>query len=339
MHELIKVFLGLTPVFLFLLALFALDSFKLVPASTLVRMIVVGGAVAAVCLVLADRVIVGGVVAPNTYLRYIAPLVEEAGKALPIVYLIKARRVGFMVDAAILGFGVGAGFAAAENLYYLASIPDANVLLWAVRGFGTAVMHGGTTAIVAIVAKLLSDLRESYRIAVVLPGLAMAVLTHAIFNHFALPPVAFTLVLVAAFPMLVFVVFARSEALLRRWLDVGLGSDVELLGMLSSGEVADTKVGQYVRALRDRFPGEVLADMLCYLQLWVELSIKAKGRLLLQEAGFAPPPDPVIADRLQELAFLERSIGVTGRLALAPFIRRSGREEWGLEMLRQSSSR
>jgi RsiW-degrading membrane proteinase PrsW (M82 family) len=336
MQEILKGVLGLAPVFLFLLALFALDSFKLVSASTLVRMIVAGGVVAALCLLLADRVIASRVVAPHIYLYYVAPLVEEAGKALPIVLLVRARRVGFMVDAAILGFGVGAGFAAAENLYYLASLPNANLLLWAVRGFGTAVMHGGATAIVAIVAKLLADLRGSYGIAIFLPGLAIAVLTHGFFNHFALPPVVSTSVLVAAFPLLVFLVFAKSESVLRRWLDVGLGSDVELLDMLRSGEVKDTKVGLYVRALRDRFPGEVLADMLCYLQLWVELSIKAKGRLLLREAGFTPPPDPVIADRLEELAFLEHSIGVTGRLALAPFLHRSSREEWGLEMLRQS---
>ena len=291
MHELIKFLLGLVPVFLFLLALFVLDSFKLVNASTLARTIVAGGVVAGACLLFADRVIGTRVVAPHTYLHYVAPLVEEVGKALPMVLLIRARRVGFMVDAAILGFGVGAGFAAVENIYYLASLPNANLLVWVVRGFGTAVMHGGTTAIVAIVAKLLADLRGSRGMPIFLPGLVIAVLTHALFNHFALPPVVLTLVLVAAFPLLVFLVFARSEALLRQWLDVGLGSDVELLDMLRSGEVKDTKVGRYVRTLRDRFPGEVLADMLCYLQLWVELSIKAKGRLLLQEAGFTPPDD------------------------------------------------
>jgi RsiW-degrading membrane proteinase PrsW (M82 family) len=339
MNELLRITLGLVPVFLFLVALFALDSFKLVSASFLVRAIATGGVVAAACLVLADRVIGSGALDPTTYLRYVAPLLEELGKALYLVYLIKARRIGFMVDAAILGFAVGAGFAAVENLYYLSTVPDANLLLWAVRGFGTAVMHGGATAIVAISSKLLFDVRESGRLTLFVPGLAIAVLAHGLFNHFALPPVAFTLALVASFPILVFAVFARSEALLRRWLDVGFGSDVDLLDMLRSGEVKDTKVGMYVRTLRDRFPGEVLADMLCYLQLWVELSIKAKGRLLLQEAGFQAPPDPVVADRLEELSFLERSIGATGRLALAPFLRRSSREEWGLEMLKQSALR
>jgi hypothetical protein len=123
--------------------------------------------------------------------------------------------------------------------------------------------------------------------------------------------------------------------MLRGWLDVGFGSDVELLDMLRSGEVRDTRVGQYLRSLRDRFPGEVIADMLCYLEIMVELSIKAKGRLLMKEAGFPPPPDPLIAARLEELAFLEKSIGVTGKLALSPFVSKTSRDLWQLEMLKE----
>ena len=53
-------------------------------------------------------------------------------------------------DAAIYGFAVGTGFALVENVYYLLSLPGAPAALWIVRGFGTAVMHGGTTAILAM---------------------------------------------------------------------------------------------------------------------------------------------------------------------------------------------
>ena len=40
-------------------------------------------------------------------------------KALIVVVLIRTHRIGFLVDAAILGFAVGTGFALVENLYYL----------------------------------------------------------------------------------------------------------------------------------------------------------------------------------------------------------------------------
>ena len=59
-----------------------------------------------------------------------------------VVLLTTTKRVGFMVDAAILGFATGAGFAVAENPHYLATVGNTNLLLWIVRGFGTGVLKG-----------------------------------------------------------------------------------------------------------------------------------------------------------------------------------------------------
>ncbi|MBZ5587938.1 MAG: PrsW family intramembrane metalloprotease [Acidobacteriia bacterium] len=337
MGDMVRVAISLMPVFLFLVALFALDSFKLVRPGSLVRALLAGTVAGVACLLLARGLVASALLAPATYSRYLAPVTEECAKALFVVFLIRKKRVGFMVDAAIVGFATGAGFATVENLYYLLAVSDPNLLLWTVRGFGTAVLHGGTTAILGIVSKLLADIYGHERPLVFLPGFGVAVASHALFNNVVLwfPPLTFTLAILVSFPILILAVFARSERILREWLEVGFGSDVEILEMLRSGEVKETRIGLYLRTLRDRFPGEVLADMLCYLQMWVELSIKAKGRLLLREAGLPRPADPVIADRLAELAFLEKSIGVTGRLALAPFLHGGSRGQWEVEMLRQ----
>ena len=94
-----------------------------------------------------------------TYSRYVSPVIEETLKALIIVYLIRTQRIAFLVDAAIYGFAVGTGFAVVENLYYLAMRPDSHMAVWVVRGFGTAIMHGGATAIFAIVSVALSEKR------------------------------------------------------------------------------------------------------------------------------------------------------------------------------------
>mgnify|MGYP000417393272 CR=1 FL=1 len=51
----------------------------------------------------------------------------------------------------MFGFAVGAGFAVFENLFYLMQAEHRSLLVWFVRGFGTAIMHGGTTATVVIV--------------------------------------------------------------------------------------------------------------------------------------------------------------------------------------------
>ena len=339
MAAFVRVVVSLVPVFLFLVALFALDSFKLVRPALLARALVAGTLAALGCLLIARTVATSSWIEMSTYSRLVAPLVEEAGKAALVVFLIRRKRVGFMVDAAIVGFATGAGFATIENLYYLLAVDDPNLILWVIRGFGTAVLHGGATAIMGIVSKLFADVHGNERALIFLPGYGAAVVSHAFFNHFVLwfPPIVAALGVLTALPCLILAVFARSERTLREWLEVGFGSDVELLDMLRSGEVRETRIGQYLRTLRDRFPGEVLADMLCYLEMWVELSIKAKGRLLLREAGMVPQPDPVIAERLKELAFLERSIGVTGRLALLPFIHGGSRDEWEVEMLKEGS--
>ena len=74
---------------------------------------------------------------------------------------MRTHKIGFMVDSAIYGFAVGAGFAFVENIYYLQSLENANLFLWIIRGFGTAVMHGGTTAVFAILSKTLTDGKSS----------------------------------------------------------------------------------------------------------------------------------------------------------------------------------
>ena len=63
-----------------------------------------------------------------------ALVVEEILKGAVIVALIVRNRIGFLVDAVICGFAVGAGFAAVENVYYLANLPDASPVVWLIRG-------------------------------------------------------------------------------------------------------------------------------------------------------------------------------------------------------------
>ena len=83
--------------------------------------------------------------------------------------MIRAHKVGFLVDAAIYGFAIGAGFAVIENIYYLHPLDQSNVMVWLIRGCGTAVMHGGTTAIFAILSKSMRD-RHAKKMPVFMPG-------------------------------------------------------------------------------------------------------------------------------------------------------------------------
>ncbi len=169
-----------------------------------------------------------------------------------------------------------------------------------------------------------------------MPGILAAVAIHSAYNHFFLPPVVAAAVLLVALPLLVVAVFARSEHATREWLGSGLDSDLEIVESIVSGRALETRVGGYLRSLQARFPGEVVADMLCLVRLQAELSIRAKGLLLAREAGLDAPVGDDVRASLTELRYLESSIGRTGRLALKPLLRESARDAWQVFLLEEA---
>jgi protease PrsW len=323
--------LALLPVMTFLAALVALDSYKLVRLRTVLGVLACGMAAGAVCYWVNGLALGGLPIEFRTYTRYVAPLVEEFVKALVLIGLIRTHRVGFLVDAAICGFAVGTGFALIENLQYLFRLaPDAGLGLWIVRGFGTALMHGGASAIFAVSGIALLERAGGWR--AFLPGFAAAVVLHSAFNHFFSPLVS-TLAVAAALPLLLYAVFARSERALGEWLGKGFDADAEMLALISSGNLSDSPLGRYLHTLQDRFHGPVLADLLCYLRVHTELALRAKGILLMRESGFEVPVDEATREKFTELEYLERSVGKTGLLALRPLLHMSQKDLWQLYML------
>ena len=328
----IHALLAFLPVSLFLLSLLYLDSYKLVRFRTVVELVIVGAIAAAISLPMNNAVESSGI-DRTTVLRFIAPAIEEILKAAPIVYLIRRKRIGFLIDAAIDGFAAGTGFALLENLYYLGELQQSHVALWIVRGFGTALMHGGTIAIMAMSTLAIGERQRSDALWTAIPGLAAAFAIHSMFNHFMLSPIASTVAIVVVLPPLVVLAFAQSERYLQSWIGSGFDLDSELVRAIRSGDFGHTPAGDYLRTLRERFSGEVMADMLCYLRLRSELSLRAKGMLMLHENGFSMKRDPDINAKLEELRYLKRSIGKTGELALAPILHHSSRDLWQLQML------
>src|SRR6188508_2643783 len=136
--------LAFVPVLLFVIGLQVMDSFKLVHRSAVLAAIAAGAGVALVCVALHAWLEPALAVSDATFSRYVAPITEETLKAAFIGLLIARRRVGFLVDAAVQGFAVGAGFALVENVTYLNALGGAPLVLWIVRGLGTAMLHGAT---------------------------------------------------------------------------------------------------------------------------------------------------------------------------------------------------
>jgi len=321
------------PVFLFLGALVLLDSYKLIALRAILLAVAAGAAAALAGY--AVNVSLRPVLELDMarYSMYVAPVVEELLKATYIVWLLRRNKIGFVVDAATYGFAVGTGFAFFENIYYLPIHPNPTIWTWIVRGFGTALMHGGTTAIFAMISRTLQNRAPVFRLSLMLPGLAVAVVLHSLYNRFLVSPLLATALIVLVFPYIFMFLFQRSERETRSWLGTGFDTDQELLRVMRAGQVADTPVGRYLKGLRTSYQPEVIVDMMCLLRLRAELGIRAKASLLLAGLASEPAADPLFPGRSDEVRYLERSIGRTGMRALKPFVHTSTQDLWQLNLL------
>ena len=333
----LAVVIAVLPVTAFLVMLSLFDSFKLVPRLMLLRALAMGAAAAAIALLLHAWLTEWTGLDTGTFARRIAPVTEETLKALCVLYPLRRAQLGFLVDAAIVGFGIGTGFALVENIEYLLTLPDTRIWVWLARGFGAALIHASAAAIIAVLAKALIDRHPSRGGLVVVPGLAVAVLLHATYNHALVSPVLAAAVLLLVVPLVVLAVFDRSERLTREWIGDGLDLDVELLALIRSAHFGTTRLGRYLAELGARFPGPVVADMFCLLQVELELSIRAKGMLMAREAGLEVPIDEEVRAALAEREYLQGAIGPTGLLALRPLQVTSRRDDWHRYLLHHAS--
>lgn len=326
---------SLLPVIVFLVALYLFDNFKLVRKS-LLALSLIWGIVSAVLAYFTNS---GLSEIYNqdlsTFSKYVAPFSEELLKAMVIIGMISMRKIGFTVDAVIYGFAVGTGFALSENLVYLYQLSEIhNLTIWIVRGFGTALMHGGATAIMATL--LLTGVQRNKPVSIsVWPGLAAAIALHGLFNHFLLDPIFQTFALIIILPAAFYLIFRQSNLMLQNWLEIEFSSEIEMLRMIKQGSFKTTKPGQYLASLKEYFTPETIVDLYAYIRLYLELSIAAKRNLMLKESGYDVMPDKDILGDLNELKHLRKMIGKTGEMAIQPVVRMKHRELWKLNQLKK----
>jgi RsiW-degrading membrane proteinase PrsW (M82 family) len=331
--EALQCAVALLPVLLFLATLRLLDSYKLVSLPTVGSALAAGAVAAAICYGINTVVFRQLHANPDLYIHFGAPVVEELAKGAFWVFLIAAARVAFMVDSAICGFAIGAGFALVENVTYLEVLKGRGLGVWLMRGFGTAVMHGGVAAIGAFISVYLSESRQWRGVRQFAPGLLLAMMLHSFFNQGVLSPAGSTAATVVGLTVIFIVVFYFSERSLRGWLGGKLDQDIDMIAMIASGEFKQTPQGAYLMSLNGAFPPEVRGDMLTFLHLTLELSARAKGDLMRREAGLEVPQDPDLESRFKELRYLEKSIGPTGMLAVRPLLSQTPRDLWEMHHL------
>ena len=332
----LKIPVCLIPVFLFLIVLLYLDSMKLVKKSLLLLCLSWGLVSAAFSFFLNTWLINSLGIRFEIYSSYIAPIIEEVMKISILWILIKRNKIGFMIDGAIYGFSIGAAFSFVENVFYLFTVTDeSNLMIWITRGFGTAVMHGGTVAIFGILCMSALNRQTSLLISTI-RGLLSAFVIHGVFNQFLVSPMISTLIIIIMVPVTIMIIFSSNEKSIRKWLELEFDSEIGILRMIRKGQFSQTKAGTFLISLKQHFPGEVVLDMYCFISLYLELSIKAKSLIMLKENDLPVPPDPELASKISELKSLSKFIGRAGHLAIAPVLRMSRKDLWKLYMLEKS---
>jgi protease PrsW len=334
--------LALVPV-LALLAIFVwLDAFKLMSLGEIAVLLLLGGIGALAAWPVAGRMLDTLPIGFSLYSRFVAPWIEEAIKAAIMVLLFRINRIGYKLDAVISGFAIGAGFSVVENVIYLIRYPDYAAGTWLVRGFGTAIMHGTTLALLAAIAHEFAEreTRESagefdFHLWWFAPGYLLAVGLHTVFNQFPDRPLLAMLgaSLFAPIALTTILNFGTAEA--ERWLKAECAAHHLQLDALRAGNWPDGPAGQRIAALATRLDPESVKRIRRYWEVLAWLVTEAEGTMLEEAQGHHAVHADKVRAAFLELSGLQRALGkstFTAMKALLPFSRN---DYWELSELKQ----
>jgi RsiW-degrading membrane proteinase PrsW (M82 family) len=335
-----KAIVAFGPALVLLFVFDRLDVFNLIHARTIAQLLAIGGALAALSFFANWRVMDGFPIGFGAYSRYIAPPIEESLKAAPILVMFVMNRIGFKLDAVIAGFAVGAGFSAIENAWYLSTLSDANLSAWLVRGFGTAIMHGGATALFAVISHEMTERQAEsaavhYRFNPLLfaPGLAAAIVVHAVFNHFPGQPVFVMAATLLLAPTTLFLALARSDQDTQRWLKADEAAHRELLAEIRAGHFAETTAGRAMQALAAKLAPPLSTEIALCVELKIELVLRAEELILVAHAGAQAEITDADAAKLEQLAALEQRLGASVVAAINALLGLTRNDLWELDRL------
>ncbi len=289
MGEVIDWSLALVPVLMLTAVFIWLDVFKLVGLWETVGLLLLGGAAAIAAYpvsgVFLDTLPIGF----SAYSRFAAPWIEEALKAIVIVGLFRFNRIGLSLDAVIMGFAVGAGFSVVENIFYLIRFPELDAPVWLVRGIGTAVMHGTTAAIMAVVAQGLAarelhhDAQDfHFRLWWFAPGYLIAVAIHTTFNQFPSQPMLAMLATALLAPLTLMAILRFGTSKAKAWLAEEEDAHRSLLKTLEAGAFPDKPGWRRIDELVERAGPQTGALIREYVSVLTRLILAEEGILLRQ---------------------------------------------------------
>ena len=312
---LLKSLIALAPVLALVIVLYRIDSHRLLGTHFIVKVFLAGCLIAFICSWVNAFALDYSGIDFARHTRFVAPFIEEVLKASILVYLFRSHRIGFLIDAGIVGFTVGAGFSFIENIYYLNHAHEAHYGVWVVRGFGTAIMHGGATALFAIISETLTERHLKMNPLLYLPGLIVAVLLHSIFNHFPVSPILATAVTI------------------HKFLEMDFAAHRRLLSQIRHGEFSGCAAGRFLQDMKNKLSGPVADEMIEYFCLHTELVLSAESILLAREQDIDVEIGDEIKGNLKRMHQLEDHMGRAALKALQPHLKFSAKDMWEIHLL------
>ena len=337
---------ALLPVVIYIFVVYKIDNFSLISIKNLFLQVLCGMVAALVCFGLFQLT---GLILSENQSDFFNPVLEEIIKAIPLLWLATRKKIVFFIDSVICGAAVGGGFSILENIFYLLLGNEMGIGTVLFRGLEVALIHMGCSAIIAagLMLGIRLILRSRSRLPIknsdalmVISLLVVAPVLHVCHNTFHFNPlVQFIFVIGTMGGLLVWTYFYDVE-MIHRWLDTGLDKQLSLLDSIKKGQLSDTPTGHFLQSVKDAFPPEDFFDMICFVQLHVRLSVASRSRVMLWESGLER--DLPLTDEMKELILsqyteyrlLEKRLGNTARMTIAPIVKYDPAEYKALEDLR-----
>ena len=337
---------ALIPV-LVMLGLFVwLDAFALMSLREIVVLLVLGGLGALAAYPVSGRLLDTLPIGFSLYSRFVAPWIEEAIKALIMIVLFRLNRIGYKLDAVISGFAIGAGFSVVENIIYLTIFPQYGTGTWLVRGFGTAIMHGTTLAVLAAIAHEFAEreTRQSagdYNFSLLwfVPGYGVAVALHTAFNQFPDRPLIAMMGAILVAPVVLIAILSLGTAEAQRWLAAECAEHRAQLDALRAGRWPEGPAGEKIAALAGRLNAENAKRIRRYWELQAWLVAEAEETMIEEAEGDAVFDAAEARSAFAELDGLKRSLGRSIWTALHSLLPFSRNDYWEVGELRQRLGR
>lgn len=334
---------SLIPIIVYIIFIYKIDHFALISIKRLLLLALIGMLTALACFglfLLTDRVISG------KSADIIHPVIEELVKSIPLLILAFRKRIAFFIDSVICGAAVGGGFSFLENIFYLVLGDSVDLSTGLFRGLEVALIHMGCSAIIA--AGMMMAVRQIERKRSRMPmstndiikttALFVAALAfHVFHNMFQFTPIMQFFWVLSVMVGMIAVVYFYDIDMTHRWLDKGLDMQINLLRSIEGGHLLNTPTGTFLESVKELFPPNVYFDIICYVRLQIELSVAAKTRFMLHEVGMDEPLEAnkkeLYMSQFVELGELEKNIGPSAKMTIAPIVKLSPADTQALNNL------